>query len=393
MQTLTAGSFLNLENQGNVEALKFTACRLAEHTAAVAAAENLPPSALTNLSNNLWEKAEYVARETERRRLHEIFTENFTERFRQLKPEIRRAENSISEVSSAALRSGNTTLPENAPTPEIIESDKNKFAVTEDAPPIAAAASPEYPTEAHGKEDEFLGYVESGEAFTESESENQPVAVEKSDSENLIVSGEINSPADNQDDKDSESAVAATAANNNPPPASQIKSTSPTTAVGQKEPFEFGKCTISLNLSLFPAESGKQTRRVIVSTASHDLPPEIELLEIADGEDLMQIAELVKDKLARFRQTLPVKYIEQLRTASKPKSAKKPVIVNTTVAAPTEAAVNQAKIEKPSGEQKSEPVNSSEVAKPETDVPASSSAFAPKVNKTVAANQIQGSLF
>ena len=61
MQTLTAGSFLNLENAEAVEALKFTARRLAEHTANVVK-ENLSPVSLKNLANSLWEKAEYVAR-------------------------------------------------------------------------------------------------------------------------------------------------------------------------------------------------------------------------------------------------------------------------------------------------------------------------------------------
>jgi len=64
MQTLTAGSFLNLENAGAVEALKFTARRLAEHTANVVA-ENLNAMSLENLANNLWERAEYITRETE----------------------------------------------------------------------------------------------------------------------------------------------------------------------------------------------------------------------------------------------------------------------------------------------------------------------------------------
>jgi valyl-tRNA synthetase len=71
MQTLQAGSFLNLENDQGVEALKFTARRLAEHSEGVVA-ENLNAAALENLANNLWEKAEYVARETERRRLKQI---------------------------------------------------------------------------------------------------------------------------------------------------------------------------------------------------------------------------------------------------------------------------------------------------------------------------------
>ncbi len=62
MQTLTAGSFLNLENAESVEALKYTARRLAEHTATVATAENMQPAALENLALQLWNKAEYVAR-------------------------------------------------------------------------------------------------------------------------------------------------------------------------------------------------------------------------------------------------------------------------------------------------------------------------------------------
>ena len=88
MQTLTAGSFLNLENAETVEALKFTARRLAEMTTAVVTRK------LDSLRHSkIWrticgKRREYVARETERRRLNEIFAENFGERFRELKPEI-----------------------------------------------------------------------------------------------------------------------------------------------------------------------------------------------------------------------------------------------------------------------------------------------------------------
>ena len=91
MQTLTAGSFLNLETDASVEALKFTARRLAEYSGNVVT-ESLNAAALENLANSLWEKAEYVSRETERRRLHQIFNENFSERLRELKPDISGAE-------------------------------------------------------------------------------------------------------------------------------------------------------------------------------------------------------------------------------------------------------------------------------------------------------------
>ncbi len=56
MQTLTAGSFLNLENDEKVEALKFTARRLAEYSGNVVT-ESLNAEALENLANSLWEKA------------------------------------------------------------------------------------------------------------------------------------------------------------------------------------------------------------------------------------------------------------------------------------------------------------------------------------------------
>ena len=87
MKTLQAGSFLHLENDGSLESLKFTARCLAEHTGSVVK-ENLNAQSLETLANNLWQKAEYVTRETERRRLQQIFVENFTDRFRELKPDL-----------------------------------------------------------------------------------------------------------------------------------------------------------------------------------------------------------------------------------------------------------------------------------------------------------------
>ena len=114
MQTLTAGSFLNLENSETVEALKFTARRLAEMTTAVVA-ENLNAEALKNLANDLWQKAEYVARETERRRLHEIFVENFCERFRELKPEVSKAEITSLEVQQNISAASNNDSAERRP--------------------------------------------------------------------------------------------------------------------------------------------------------------------------------------------------------------------------------------------------------------------------------------
>ncbi len=146
-----------------------------------------------------------------------------------------------------------------------------------------------------------------------------------------------------------------------------------------------------------PTESGSNRRKAIISTASHDLPPEIDFLEITEGEDLTSIANLVQEKLKRFQQTLPVKYIEQLR-ASKTKSAKKPSTAKANTA-PTKTENDKPNNEKTSGEQEAQDEKSVKaektqaIEKAEENKTSASSEFMPTVNQTNAANEIQQSLF
>lgn len=407
MQTLTAGSFLNLENSEAVEALKFTARRLAEASANVVT-ENLPPASLENLGNNLWEKAEYVTRETERRRLRQIFNENFSERFRELKPEISAATNSGSEVSLAGSMTQNV---------DSIEQ-----------PPVASPqASSENPTAVEGKRDEFLGFVNAGDSFgNESigetdvaatmtapekveqenvhqaanetisetlEAENQTIVIADAlVSENKTPTNEVSDQVINPNVAESQKPIEHSV-KNEPTAKSEVKNktqVSPAAADGH-EPFEFGKCKVNLNLILLPCSSGKgSSRKVILAAASHNSPPEIDFLEIADGEDLTEVANLVRDKLARFKQTLPAKYIEQLRH-SKTKAAKKPLTTKTSVtaSAPSQPAKETANAERTSGEAKPELAKSAT----EENKTTASTAFVPRATQTAAANEIQGSLF
>lgn len=420
MQTLTAGSFLNLENLEAVEALKFTARRLAEHTGSVVK-ENLPPASLENLARQLWEKAEYVTRETERRRLHQIFVENFSERFRELKPETAEAQKSESGVSPAEA------------TTEIAASEEQATGAASVENGESESASPkETATVAEGKRDEFLGFVESGVSFGDVQSADasaeaaEAMTAPKEDTPTIVQAGgelaaessrpenqssvENPNPA-NQNANIAEQTVSPTAEKPTVADSAESKPTTAATAASAgknganqaadgREPFEFEKCTINLNLTLLPAESGKNARKVIVGATSHNLPPEIDFLEIADGGDLSQIAGLIREKLERFKQTLPVKYIEQLRQ-SKNKAVKKSAPVKATtaaVAAPTQTAINQTKAEIPSGKQETQEASSNETMKPQTETTAESSIAAstvapPMVNQSVAANSIQGSLF
>ncbi len=434
MQTLTAGSFLNLENASTVEALKFTARRLAEHTANVVK-ENLPPAPLENLARQLWQKAEYVARETERRRLHQIFVENFRTRFRELKPETPEAQKSEPSVSSAAPTIETGDSVEQSLASVTNESGDDECATANENASLSVSPE-ESAAVAEGKRDEFLGFVESVEPFGDAQATDAnakaattaqtivqadaELVAEPSKSENqssIEITNPVNQSADTADQSASptpENSVAAkteatVSASAESKPAATT--TAATTSAGKnavsaavadgREPFEFEKCTINLNLTLLPAELGKNARKIIVGATSHNLPPEIDFLEISKGGDLTQIAHLVREKLARFRQTLPVKYIEQLR-ASKAKSAKKSEPTKATTAAtaaPTQSATNQPNTTKENGEQNAPDAKRAATEKPQSEAAtekndtAASTAQMPVVNRSGAGNNIQGSLF
>jgi len=329
-----------------------------------------------------------------------------------------------------------------SPAPVIVANVENESATNASENAFSSVSPEETTTVAEGKKDEFLGFVESGEPFGDARAtdasattaaatttvlkETAPtivqaggeLAAESSKPENQS-SVENPNPA-NQNANIAEQNVSPTAEN---PTVTKTEATvaasvesKPTTttavaasagknganqAADGREPFEFEKCTINLNLTLLPAELGKNTRKVIVGAVSHNLPPEIDFLEIADGGDLSQIAGLIREKLERFKQTLPVKYIEQLRQ-SKNKAAKKSAPTKATtaaVAAPTQTAINQIKAEIPSGLRHAQEASSNETVKPQPETTAEKSSIAastvapPMVNQSVAANSIQGSLF
>lgn len=355
MQTLQAGSFLTLENDERVEALKFTARLLAEHTEKVVK-ENLNAQQLENLANNLWQKAEYVTREMERRRLQEIFVENFTERFRELKPDF----DALTAVIADSFNGEHT--------PEKVEEKREQIAALENTSPT------EQISDAHAQKDEFLGLVKTDEILSESTAERREAAIteeikqtvaaesetetktETAKAENesstaepsIPESGEVSEGTKIIKDK-SNLDKAQTPVQNNL--RTENLGTSGASSVGAKEPFEFGKCTVNLNLTLLPCTGHEASRKVIISTVSHALAPEIEYLEIEMGEDLEQIAALVKDKLSRFRGTLPVKYIEQLR-AAKTKPTKTNQTAKSTLPSPPSTEKSASGDEKTSGEQK-----------------------------------------
>ena len=416
MQILQTGSFVNLENDQGVEALKLTARRLAEHSTSVIT-ENLNSSALENLANNLWEKAEYVTRETERRRLKEIFTQNFSQRFCELKPEVSEAKDPSFEAESNVSTNNNIEWESQSSNPETIQSGESEIAARENV--VSSAVSKEDMTADQEKSDEFLGFVENdnspGEAraadseakmTTAPEEIGQTIAQTAQDTISSTLRPKDFSNADEtpttEDQTVAQSLTTEKSNDTKMPTAANVSqatnsSKNNPSATKSNDSFDFEKCTINLNLTLLPTEYGNKKRKVIIGAASHDLPPEIDFLEIAEGEDLTNISDLVREKLERFKQTLPVKYIEQLR-ASKTKTAKKTSTKQANTAA-TQTENEKPHNERMSGEQTVQKEKSLETEKTpamgetEGSKTIASSDFVPTVTQKVSTNEIQQSLF
>jgi hypothetical protein len=110
----------------------------------------------------------------------------------------------------------------------------------------------------------------------------------------------------------------------------------------------------------------------------------------------------VRGKLERFKQTLPAKYIEQLRQ-SKTKTAKKPATTKTSIVtpAPTKPEIVAANGEKTSGEQQTQNLSGTETVKNLVEITttkensaAQPAPVAPLPQPQVAAaNNVQPSLF
>ena len=85
MEILNSGSFINLENQEKIEQLKFTATELANAAIGTAGFVNEEEPA-RKLALEFWQGLEYMCRENERGTIQNIFTGEFLERLRELRP-------------------------------------------------------------------------------------------------------------------------------------------------------------------------------------------------------------------------------------------------------------------------------------------------------------------
>ena len=318
MEILSSGSFVNLENQGKIEQLAYTAREIAaaavETNGFVNEEENNKRLAL-----EIWQGAEYMTRDHEEAQIKNVFINNFLDRLRELG---------------------------GAPETALIDSENSAGTVEENS--LDETAAPR---------DEFLGFVGTAEV-SEQESAGQISPAEENALEpaNQGVSAPIsNAVTNNQEEKAGDNFVEpdsslteATPDTENAKPgegesqkANQLSEsgeveniqaeTSPKQSFGaitlpEKEPYQFDKCTVTATIQLLPTDAG--IRRAVLSVRTHNFAPQISVVELNDGATPAQLLPALESAFERYKTDLPVKVMDKMKrekSAGK-KQASKPTV-------------------------------------------------------------------
>lgn len=295
MEILSAGAFINLENQEKIEQLKFTAAELANaamETEGFTGDEELG----RRLALEFWQGLEYMSRETEETAIKNIFLNHFLERLRELRPvqtttiELRQdSGESVSEPIDNDIKPVDEFLG-------VVETTDNELIQTEDDE-----------TSIQSKDFSIL----------ENDSSQQTEVKTTSDAASESADSNSSSQGENQENVEPE----------------QEKSVETKTAVGnlalpEKEPYQWGKCTVTATIQLLPVgDDGATERKAVLSVRTHDFAPQISLVQLAGNNLTAELAPELEKVLAKYQSDMPAKVMDKLK---KEKTATKKTALKTT---------------------------------------------------------------
>lgn len=316
MEILSAGAFINLENQEKIEQLKFTAAELANaamETEGFAGDEESGK----RLALEFWQGLEYMCRETEELVIKNIFTNHFLDRLRELRPIQTTATINLPQDSEQIV-----TQPiddDIKPVDEflgVVETTDNEMIQAEDDE-----------TSIHTK---YFSILENDS------SQEREVRTTENDSSESVRSQ--SSPAEEQPEKVSpaqEKSVEAKRAVSN-------------LALPEKEPYQWGKCTVTATIQLLPEGfDGATSRKAVLSVRTHDFAPQISLVELAGNDLTAELAPELEKVLAKYRTDLPAKVMDKLKKEksaakrSAPKTTSEVKTVSQETAKPEESVKSQ----------------------------------------------------
>lgn len=293
MEILSAGTFINLDNQEKIEELKFTAFELANAAMETEGFVNTEESG-KNLALEFWQGLEYMCRESEEATVKNIFLNHFLERLREFRP---------------------TQMP---PAIELSQESAQSELV-----PIETEEKPE---------DEFLGVIET---TANEENSIEEIAVEVE--ENLTQTEEISTLEDSSFEEMEvkttenistetvkETALSTDEIEEKIESVSEenviAKSSVGSLSLPEKEPYQFDKCTVTATIQLLPVVDGAIIRKAVLSVKTHDFAPQISLVELPGNNLTAELAPELEKVLAKYRTDLPAKVMDKLK---KEKTAKK----------------------------------------------------------------------
>lgn len=324
MEILSAGAFINLENQEKIECLQFTAVELANAALTTEGFANTEESG-TRLALEFWQGLEYMCRETEEAAIKNIFLNHFLNRLRNSRP---------------AQPAETIDLPQ-----ESVESVSDPL-VNEEKP-----------------EDEFLGIIDTA-ADDETSTEETVAVIEESLSRTEDFLTAENDSFEETEVKTTENGLVERVENKSLSTEStgeieeKVESAPENTdggktAVGnlslqEKEPYQFNKCTVTATIQLLPTVDGAISRKVVLSVRTHDFAPQISLVHLAGNNLTAELIPELEKVLAKYRSDLPAKVMDQLKrekTAGKkhaPKTTSEVKTVSQETAKPKESVKVQA---------------------------------------------------
>lgn len=320
MEILGAGAFINLENQEKIEQLKFTAVELANAAAETEGFTNDEESG-KHLALEFWQGLEYMCRESEEAAIKNIFLNHFLDRLREFRPtQPATIDSPQDSEKSDSLPVDDETNPEDEFLGVIDTADSEETSIEE---------TPAVTQESLAQSQDFLTL--EGDSF-------QEVGVKTTENVSTETVEETASSTEIEEKVESEKDVPV-----------EAKRSVGNLSLPDKEPYQFNKCTVTATIQLLPEGSeGASTRRAVLSVRTHDFAPQISMVELTAGNNLL--AELMPELekvFAKYRSDLPAKVMDKLKkekTATKktaPKTATECKTVSQATAKPKESVKSE----------------------------------------------------
>ncbi len=281
MEILNSGSFINLENQEKIEQLKYTARELANAASSTAGFTN-EEGAASKLALEFWQGLEYMCRESEKATIQNIFTGEFLESLRELRPaaiisEITPTNETpkiVAELISQTITAEDEFLGVLAPENQEFAAVENKGEIQE----IPMAEEVLTSTEIDLNETEEIESVE----FAEIESDS-------AQSEEIV--SQIAETKSSSDEVETEAGL----------------------GLPEKEPYQFNKCTVTATIQLLPEIENSETRKAVLSVRTHDFSPNISLVEVSANNLTAALAPEIEKVLAQYQSDLPFKVMDKMK--------------------------------------------------------------------------------